>query len=119
MSAPTEQNGNNNQLNSKVNALSQLFEDAALTEYRKSKSPSSSVHFRAMLNKIPESLNELKLAMGSDPSKQRIVHNTDVIVQVGIHLLTALKAEADEANLQNFELVTCIETLFLNELKKN
>jgi len=100
MSVPIEQNGDNNQLNSIAKALCQLFEDAdaALTEYKKSKSPSSSAHFSEILNKIPENLNELKLAVGSDPFKQRIVYNTDVIVQMGIRLLTELRAEADEAN---------------------
>jgi flagellin-specific chaperone FliS len=94
----------NNALDSKAKAVSQLFEDAdvALTEYKKSKSHTSSEHFSESLKKIPHALNELKLEVGDDPSKQKILHNLDLIVEVGVKLLTELRTEADNKNPAEF-----------------
>jgi hypothetical protein len=84
----------------KAKALAQLFEDAAvkLTEYKESKSASSSEQFSEILKNIPQEFDELKLAVASDSSKQRGLRYIEISVLTVLSILTTLRDEADQAD---------------------
>ena len=84
----------------KAKGVSRAFDDAAaaLTAYKKSKSPSDSAHFDQAMAKIPQTVNELKLAVGSERRDPQIVKNLAIITETGLRIMTDEKVKADKAN---------------------